>query len=142
MAKKKEGLSIIDKDCSVEGTLNIKGRLIVAGSLKGTLIGNHVITTEGSRVRAIARVREMTIGGDFQGEIAVQEDLHILRTGTFTGKATCKRIRMETGGKLNGEVTHLESDAVPPKKEPARRRSRGLKTQTTEPPEEEPIILK
>ena len=107
MADKQEGLSIIDKDCLVEGTLNVKGKLIVAGSLKGTLIGNTVVTAKGSRVDAPAKVREMIIGGEFQGDITVYETLRILSTGVFSGKIVCKSITLETGGKLNGRVKPL-----------------------------------
>jgi cytoskeletal protein CcmA (bactofilin family) len=112
MAREKEGLSIIDKDCSVEGIVNVSGKLIIAGSVKGTLLGNTVITASGSRVNAVARVREMTIGGAFKGDITVYEDLQILSTGAFSGKATCKRMKLETGGKLDGKVTHLEPAEV------------------------------
>ncbi len=108
MADKQEGLSIIDKDCLVEGTLNVKGKLIVAGSLKGTLIGNTVVTAKGSSVNAPAKVREMIIGGEFQGDITVYETLRILSTGAFSGKIVCKSITLETGGKLNGRVKPLD----------------------------------
>ena len=109
MAHKQGGLSIIDKDCSVEGTINVKGKLIVAGSLKGALIGNAVVTVKGSRVDAPARVREMIIGGEFQGDITVYESLRILSTGLFSGKITCKSITLDAGGKLNGRVRPLDS---------------------------------
>jgi cytoskeletal protein CcmA (bactofilin family) len=109
MADKEKGISIIDKDCLVEGTLNVKGKLIVAGSLKGTLIGNTVVTAKGSRVDAPAKVREMIIGGEFQGDITVYESLRILSTGVFSGKIVCKSITLETGGKLNGRVKPLDS---------------------------------
>ena len=109
MAGKDKSLSIIDKDCFVEGTLNVKGKLIIAGSLKGALIGNTVVTVEGSCVDAPAKVREMTIGGDFQGDITVYENLRILSTGVFSGKVACKTISLETGGKLNGRVRPLDS---------------------------------
>lgn len=110
MADKEEGISIIDKDCLVEGTLiNVKGKLIVAGSLKGTLIGNTVVTAKGSRVDAPAKVREMIIGGEFQGDITVYESLRILSTGVFSGEIVCKSITLETGGKLNGRVRPLDS---------------------------------
>ncbi|MBW1742220.1 MAG: hypothetical protein JRJ47_02160, partial [Deltaproteobacteria bacterium] len=36
---KKERLSIIDKDCSFEGNVNVGGKLIIAGSLKGSITG-------------------------------------------------------------------------------------------------------
>jgi cytoskeletal protein CcmA (bactofilin family) len=109
MADKQEGLSIIDKDCLVEGTLDIKGKLVIAGSLKGNLIGNTVVTVKGSHVHAPAKVREMIIGGEFEGDITVYESLRILSTGAFSGKIVCKSITLETGGKLNGRVKPLDS---------------------------------
>jgi cytoskeletal protein CcmA (bactofilin family) len=113
MADEQEGISIIDKDCSVEGTLDVKGKLIIAGSLKGNLIGNTVVTVKGSRVSAPAKVREMIIGGEFEGDITVYERLRILSTGVFSGKAVCKAITLETGGKLNGRVKPLDSAEGP-----------------------------
>lgn len=109
MADKQEGISIIDKDCLVEGTLDVKGKLVIAGSLKGNLIGNTVVTVKGSRVNAPAKVREMIIGGEFEGDITVYERLRILSTGVFSGKVVCKSITLETGGRLNGRVKPLDS---------------------------------
>jgi cytoskeletal protein CcmA (bactofilin family) len=109
MADKQEGISIIDKDCLVEGTLDVKGKLVIAGSLKGNLIGNTVVTVKGSRVNAPAKVREMIIGGEFEGDITVYERLRILSTGVFSGRVVCKSITLDTGGRLNGRVKPLDS---------------------------------
>jgi len=109
MAGKQEGLSIIDKGCQIEGTLNVKGKLIVAGSLKGNLVADTVVTAKGSRVDALAKVREMIIGGECQGDITVYESLRILSTGVFSGKMTCKNIALEAGGKLDGRIRLLDS---------------------------------
>jgi len=109
MADKQEGISIIDKDCSVEGTVDVKGKLVIAGSLKGMLIGNTVVTVKGSHVNAPAKVHEMIIGGEFEGDITVYESLRILGTGVFSGTVVCKSITLETGGKLNGRVEALDS---------------------------------
>jgi cytoskeletal protein CcmA (bactofilin family) len=107
--QKDEGLSIIDKDSHVEGTFNVKGKLIVAGSLKGALIGNTVVTAEGSHVDAQVKVQEMIIGGECQGDITCYENLRILSTGVFSGKMTCKNIILDAGGKLDGRVRLLDS---------------------------------
>lgn len=107
--QKDEGLSIIDKDSLVEGTFNVKGKLIVAGSLKGTLTGNTVVTAEGSHVDAQVKVQEMIIGGECQGDIVAYENLRILSTGIFSGKMTCKNIILDAGGKLDGRVKLLDS---------------------------------
>ena len=109
MADKQESLSIIDKDCSVEGSFDVKGKLVVAGKLKGALIGNTVVTVEGSHVDAPAKVREMIIGGEFKDDITVYESLRILSTGVFSGKITCNSITLDNGGKLNGRVRPLGS---------------------------------
>ncbi|NVL90851.1 MAG: polymer-forming cytoskeletal protein [Desulfobacterales bacterium] len=108
MADKQESLSIIDEDCLVEGTLNVQGKLMVAGSLKGAIIGNTVVTVKGSHVDAPAKVRELIIGGEFEGDITVYENLRILSTGVFSGKITCKSLILEAGGKLDGGVRPLD----------------------------------
>ena len=109
MADKQESLSIIDKDCSVDGSFDVSGKLVVAGTLRGALTGNTVVTVEGSHVDAPARVREMIIGGEFIGDITVYETLRILSTGVFSGKITCNSITLDSGGKLNGRVRPLDS---------------------------------
>jgi cytoskeletal protein CcmA (bactofilin family) len=119
MADKQESLSIIDKDCSVEGSFDVKGKLVVAGTLKGALIGDTVVTVEGSHVDAPAKVREMIIGGEFRGDITVYESLRILSTGTFSGKITCNSITLDDGGRLNGRVTPLDSTEGLSRKETA-----------------------
>ncbi|UCD87886.1 MAG: polymer-forming cytoskeletal protein [Desulfobacterales bacterium] len=116
MPPKKESVSIIDKDCQVDGTLNVKGKLIVAGSLKGTLTGNTIITVKGGRVNVQAKVREMIIGGECQGDITVYETVRIMNTGVFSGKMTCKNLALEEGGKLDGRVTLLDSIEGAPRK--------------------------
>jgi len=111
MADKSGGLSIIDKGLKVEGTLNAEGKLVIAGVLEGTLIGNAVVTVQGSRVVAHAKVREMIIAGDFKGDVIAYECLRILQTGNFGGNII--------GGKLNGNVRPLEgkNDLSVPKTE-------------------------
>jgi cytoskeletal protein CcmA (bactofilin family) len=113
MIGKKEKVSIIDKDCLVEGTVNVNGKLIVAGSLKGTIAGNTVVTVEGSQVDAKAKVRNMTIGGKFEGEATVYESLRILSTGAFSGNLSCKNITLDAGGKLDGRVRPFDAREEP-----------------------------
>jgi cytoskeletal protein CcmA (bactofilin family) len=113
MGRTQQGLSIIDKGCQVEGTLNIKGKLIVAGSLKGTFVADTLVTAKGSRVDAQAKVRQMIIGGECQGDITVYENLRILSTGVFSGNMICKNIELEAGGKIDGRVRLIDSTEEP-----------------------------
>jgi cytoskeletal protein CcmA (bactofilin family) len=101
---KSERISIIDKGLKVEGTVRARGRLIVAGEVEGTLVGETVVTVSGSRVRADAQVSEITIGGEFKGDITARERVIILSTGDVRGDLIYKDLRLEAGGLLNGRV--------------------------------------
>ena len=110
MGDRSKSPSIIAKDLKVEGTVHAKGRLIIAGELEGTLIGDAVVTGEGSRVLARAKVQQMVIAGEFEGNITAHESLKILRTGSLRGNIVCKSLTLEAGGRLNGHVRPLEPE--------------------------------
>ena len=105
MKIKNKDFSIIDKNLTVDGTLNTTGRLIIKGTVKGSLVGEMVIIAEEGAVHADTRVASMTIGGTFEGEIQASRELVILSTGKCSGKVVCKDFVVEAGGILNAEVS-------------------------------------
>jgi cytoskeletal protein CcmA (bactofilin family) len=123
MKDKVRELSIVDKGLSVEGELYADGKLVIAGRVTGTLVGNAVVAAEGSMVAAEAKVGDLVIAGVFQGDVTAYESLHISPTGIFTGNVICKNLRLEAGGILNGSVRPLaDMDGqlpLPNKKAPA-----------------------
>lgn len=105
---KPKGVSLIDTGISVEGTIRAHGRLVIAGTVEGTLLGNDVVTAKGSRVSARAEVDDLVIAGDFEGDVIARKGLTILETGNFTGNIVCNTLCLEAGGKLNGHVEPME----------------------------------
>lgn len=104
VGKKSKNISIVDKGLSAEGTFTTPGKLIVKGTIKGTLKCEELIIAQEGVVYAVAEVGRITIGGKFDGEISAAEELMILPTGKCSGKVTCGDLVVETGGKLNAEV--------------------------------------
>ena len=104
MNTKSKNFSIIDQDLTVEGTIFCKGKLVIKGSVKGTLDGDIVIVANEGSVYAKTKVASMTIAGRFEGNIEASEELIILSTGTCSGKVTCKNLVVEANGKLNAHV--------------------------------------
>ncbi|MCW7752757.1 polymer-forming cytoskeletal protein [Desulfobotulus sp. H1] len=102
---KVKNLSIIDSDLRVEGVLNAKGRLVIKGTVRGTISGATVVIAEEGRVYCDATVEELTIGGVFEGNIQAQERVVILSTGRCAGTVSCKDLVVESGGIVNAEVT-------------------------------------
>jgi cytoskeletal protein CcmA (bactofilin family) len=109
--------SIIDTSLSIEGTLATRGKLIVKGTIKGTLTGETVIIAKEGAVYARVRAASMTIGGTFEGEVQTTEALIILSTGKCSGKVICRDFVVEAGGRLNAEVIctagHNSGKALP-----------------------------
>ena len=101
--------SIIDKELTVDGKIHTRGRLIVKGVVKGTIIGENVVIAEEGSVFADVKVARMTISGSFEGEIRALKELIILATGKCSGKVICKDLVVETGAILNAHVTSLSA---------------------------------
>ena len=101
--------SIIDKELTVDGTIHTRGRLIVKGVVKGTVIGENIVIAEEGSVYANVKVASMTIGGTFEGELRALKKLVILATGKCSGKVVCKDLVVETGAILNAQVTSLSA---------------------------------
>ena len=109
MKNKSKDFSIIDKELTVDGTISSKGKLVIKGVVKGTLIGETVIIAEEGKVFADTEASSMTIGGTFEGEIRASKELIILSTGNCSGKVVCKDFVVEAGGVLNAEVNCITS---------------------------------
>ncbi len=105
MKNKSKDFSIIDKELTVEGKVSTKGKLVIKGRIKGTLLGDIVIIAKEGVVQADTRASRMTIGGTFEGDVHVSDELVILETGNCSGKIVCKDFVVEAGGILNADVT-------------------------------------
>lgn len=97
-------ISIIDKGTVVEGSVSSAGKLVVKGTLEGSLTADHVIVSKEGIVSATTETHTMTLGGTFKGHLQVTGVLTILATGTCSGTVQCRRIAIEAGGVLNAEV--------------------------------------
>jgi cytoskeletal protein CcmA (bactofilin family) len=102
-----KNISIINKGCQLEGIFDFKGYLIVAGSLKGTLNADTVITEEGSTITADITATFMTIAGAFSGEITTTDTLTLLKTSEVSARIRCGRLIVEEGCTVNGKICAL-----------------------------------
>ncbi len=98
-------LSIVEKGLTIDGSVSFKGQLIINGTVKGTLVGDHIVITEEGVVEAETRASFITIGGIFRGRLTLSGKLVILSTGTCSGNIVCREMELEPGGVLNGEIS-------------------------------------
>ncbi len=105
MSETGKNISIIDSGLTVDGTISCQGELIVKGTIKGQLHGATVVIAEEGAIHAETKVKRITIGGTFEGNLEVTADLTILTTGKCGGKISCRDMTLEAGGRLNADVT-------------------------------------
>ena len=96
--------SIIDEGFTVEGTVVGQGRLVIKGTVKGSVNGDNVVIAEEGAVFAEAKANIMTIGGSFDGQIEVDKELVVLSTGKCSGEVKCNNLVVEAGALLNASV--------------------------------------
>ena len=114
MKRKSKDFSIIDKALTVDGTITTRGRLVIKGTVKGTLEGDTVVIAKEGAVYADTKVASMTIGGKFEGEIHASKELIILSTGNCSGRVECRDFVVEAGGVLNAQVTCIKAGDTKP----------------------------
>lgn len=105
-------ISIIDKGLTIDGVISSQGRLIIKGTVKGTINGDIVVIAREGAVYADTKAARMTVGGEYRGELLASEELIVLETGNCSGKIVCRDLVVEVGGILNGNIA-----CVPPAKE-------------------------
>ena len=105
MGKKSKSISIIDQGAIIDGTFSCKGRLVINGTVKGTLHGDIITIAKEGAIYADTKAVSLTVGGIFEGKIEGADELIILSTGNCSGKIVCKDLVVEAGGILNAEVT-------------------------------------
>jgi len=98
-------LFIIEKGLTIDGAVSFKGQLIINGTVKGTLAGDHIAISEEGVVAAETRASFITIGGVFRGRLTVSGKLVLLSTGICSGIIECQEMELEPGGVLNGEIS-------------------------------------
>lgn len=116
MAKKNENFSILDSGLTVEGSLSCTGKILIKGTVKGTLDGQFITVGEEGTVCADTKADHITVGGRFEGDLEVSDKLVVLATGRCEGDVKCKDLIVEQGGVLNAKVTRISVPEPSPAK--------------------------
>lgn len=113
VGKKTKGISVVNEDLMINGTIASQGRLIINGTVKGTLAGEDVEIGKTGAVYADARVGRLMISGIFEGDVTVSDTLIVYASGKCSGKVVCQNLVVEAGGALNADVRCLKASGRP-----------------------------
>jgi cytoskeletal protein CcmA (bactofilin family) len=108
--------TLISASVSLEGSIEAEGILIVEGSVRGTIKCTSLEILENGRVEANVEGEDVTVAGEFEGEMICSRKLSILRTGKVLGGITYSALSIESGGLLDGTLSRgrVEDTAILP----------------------------
>ncbi|MFO7964230.1 MAG: polymer-forming cytoskeletal protein [Desulfobacterales bacterium] len=101
--KKKRHFSIIQQNMAVKGNVAVDGKMVIGGTLNGTLSASEVVISKSGNVVAGIRAHRVTIAGRFRGEI-LAGDVTIAESGICIGDIKCMHLILDPGGNLNATV--------------------------------------
>ena len=108
--------TLISASVRLEGSIEAEGTLIVEGSVRGTVNCKSLEILENGRVEANIECENVTVAGEFEGEMICSRKLSILRTGKVIGGITYSALSIESGGLLDGTLSRgrAEDTAILP----------------------------
>lgn len=106
------GMRVIG-DCEAEGTLRIEGR--VEGTVRA---GKAVVVGKDGVIIGDINTQDAVIGGRVNGTVTAESRLELQATCVVDGEIRARRIQLEEGGRVNGNVQTGEIPADSPKEIP------------------------
>ena len=102
--------TLISASVKLEGKIEAEGTLIVEGSVRGTVKCASLEILENGRVEATVEGENVTVAGEFEGEVVCSRKVSILRTGKVLGKVTYSALSIESGGLFDGTLSRFNAE--------------------------------
>jgi len=97
----------VDGDCTADGTLRVEGYI------KGTVrAGKAVVVSKDGVVEGDILTQDAIIGGKVTGTVSAESRLELQATCQINGEIRARRIKLDEGGQINGNVRTGDTDRM------------------------------
>lgn len=95
--------TVIGKDCTFTGTVEVKGALRVDGRVKGKIISDETVQVGATgEVEADIQAKIVTVAGSVTGNVVTTEKFELQARGKVIGDVKTKGIVIEQGAIFHG----------------------------------------
>lgn len=99
---------VVGRGISVQGTVQDAERLVVEGTVEASMIhATELSIAPGGVFKGEVEVEDAEIAGTIDGTLTARSALIVRASGKVMGKARCRRLQVEDGGQLNGQIEML-----------------------------------
>lgn len=103
---------VVGRGITLHGTINDAERLVVEGTVEASTIrAAELSVILGGVFKGEIEVEEAEIAGTIDGVITARTSLIVRASGSVMGRARCRRLQVEDGGQLTGQIEMLTGDA-------------------------------
>ena len=107
----RKGYTFIGDSSRIEGSIKVKGELVINGSVEGTIKCDTLISSADSKIKGRVEARTATLSGIVESEVNVQEHLVITETGKLKGRISYGTLSLEPGGIISGECFQVKPES-------------------------------
>ncbi len=105
---------VVGRGISVQGTVQDAERLVVEGTVEATMIhATELSIAPGGVVKGEIEVEDAEIAGVIDGKLTARGNLMIRGTGRVLGTARCRRLQVEDGGQISGQMEMIQGEGRP-----------------------------
>ncbi len=103
---------VVGRGISVQGTVQDAERLVVEGTVEASMIhATELSVAPGGMFKGEVEVEDAEIAGTINGTLTARGSLTIRATGRVLGTAKCRRLQVEDGGQISGQMEMLTDGA-------------------------------
>lgn len=97
--------SLIAADLAIEGKIEGKGHIRLAGRFKGDVHVQGDLTIEqGAKLTGGVRARKVVVAGELEGNIEAAERVELLESGVMVGDLKAGTVIVAAGSRMRGQV--------------------------------------
>jgi len=106
-------LTVMGKDAKLEGKIETEGSIQIECEVSGEMkVRRKLVIAQSGSVRADVQTADVTIHGEYEGNLVATGSVEITPTGRVDGNIETNSIIISKGGMFNGNVAKLkESEA-------------------------------
>ncbi|WP_459677633.1 bactofilin family protein [Acidisoma sp. 7E03] len=105
---------VVGRGISVQGTITDAERLVVEGTVEASMIhAAELAVIQGGVFKGEVEVEEAEIAGTIDGVVTARTSLVVRATGRVLGRARCRRLQVEDGGQITGQIEMLTDNPAP-----------------------------
>ena len=96
---------VVGRGIGVQGVIQDAERLVVEGTVESDVLrAIELVVASGGLFRGAVEVEDAEIGGTIDGTITARGSLVVRATGKVIGTARCRRLQVEDGGQITGQI--------------------------------------